>query len=98
MISLVAKMTIQPGKGAEFERRFAEIAAHVRAHEPDTLVYKLVRSQRVADEYAVIEFYRTPDALSVHMANLKANPLMAGLAPLLAAAPDMAIYDDVTSE
>ena len=95
MITLLAKAIIQEGKESEFEAAFGEIAAKVKALEPDTLLYKLTRSQSVANEYYIVEFYRSMEALGFHMNNPGTKNLMGGMGAFFAAAPEVNIVDDV---
>jgi quinol monooxygenase YgiN len=51
---------------AEFERLFAELRAEMRAHEPDCLVYSLLKSRAQPGAYIVQEQYRNQAALDAH--------------------------------
>lgn len=96
MITLLAKMTVKPGREADFEARFALLAAKVLASETGTRLYKLTRSQQTANEYHIVEFYESADALARHKDNLKAEPLMAGIGETLDARPELLLLDDVS--
>jgi quinol monooxygenase YgiN len=66
MIGIIATLTIQPGKEAEFEAVFTALAAQVRANEPGNVLYQLTRSRDAANVYKVLELYADQDALSAH--------------------------------
>lgn len=92
-IGVIARVTIAPGKGAEFEEIFAAQAEQVRANEPANHMYKLFRSRAAPDSYVVMEVYDDDAALEAH----RAAPHMAAnrprIAPLIAAPTVVEIYD-----
>jgi len=51
---------------AEFERLFAELRAEMRKHEPDCLLYSLLKSRAKPGAYIVHEQYRNQAALDAH--------------------------------
>jgi|AntAceMinimDraft_11_1070367.scaffolds.fasta_scaffold188920_1 hypothetical protein len=40
---------------AEFKERWGKLAAHCRAHEPETLSYELCASDQSEDEFMIVE-------------------------------------------
>lgn len=95
MIGVIATLTLQPGKQAEFEAVFANLAAQVRADEPGNIFYVLCRSRESDLTYKVLEQYRDQAALDAHRASphyRAAGPLLAGI---LAGAPVVEIFDAV---
>jgi quinol monooxygenase YgiN len=81
-IGLIVRLTVNPGKGPDFEAAFARQAAGVRAHEPANKLYQLVRSRENENGYVVMELYDNDAALEAHRSadHMIANrPNMAGL-------------------
>src|SRR3569623_1554039 len=95
MIGVIATLMIQPGKQAEFEAIFAELAAGVRTNEPGNIFYQLCRSRENVLTYKVLEQYRAQASLAAHRASAHyraAGPL---LAALLAGAPVVELLDAI---
>ena len=94
-IGVIARVTIVPGKEAEFEAAFADQAKGVRANEPGNKLYPLVRSREVANKYVVMELYDGDADLEAH----RNAPHMVGnrprMAPLIAERTVVEIYDAV---
>jgi quinol monooxygenase YgiN len=65
MIGLVATITVQDGKGEDFEKVFAELAAKVRENEPGCFLYQLNRTSDPT-VYKVMELYRDAEARTQH--------------------------------
>jgi quinol monooxygenase YgiN len=51
---------------AEFERLFTELRSEIGKHEPDCLLYSLLKSRTKPGAYIVQEQYRTQAALEAH--------------------------------
>jgi len=67
MIGLIARLKVQPGKGAEFETLFKTLAAKVTSDaEPGNLLYQLTKSRSDPNEYVVLELYRDQAAVDAH--------------------------------
>jgi quinol monooxygenase YgiN len=82
MIGIVATIPVQPGKQAEFEAIFANLAAAVRADEPGNVFYQLCRSREDAQSYKVLELYKDQAAVEAHRASAHfraAGPLLGGV-------------------
>jgi len=95
MIGIIATLTVQPGKQAEFEAVFAELAARVRADEPGNIFYQLCRSRESDETYKVLEQYRDQAAVDAHRNSAhyrSAGPL---LGAVLAGAPVVELLDAI---
>jgi quinol monooxygenase YgiN len=57
---------VKPEHIAQFERLFAELRAEMRKHEPDCLLYSLLKSRAKPGAYIVHEQYRHQAALDAH--------------------------------
>jgi quinol monooxygenase YgiN len=94
-IGLVATLTIQEGKNAEFEQAFLALAEQVRLNEPGNIFYLLHRSKTDPQVYKVLEQYHSEEDLAAHGKSahfIEANKV---LGPLVAAAPEMEVLDTV---
>ena len=87
-IGVIATLRVQPGKEAEFEGVFAELAAAVSANEPGNSYYKRFRTAE-AGAYKVMECYDDEAAVEAHRASDHFRTLGAKLGPCLAGAPEI---------
>ncbi|WP_033074723.1 putative quinol monooxygenase [Sphingopyxis sp. MWB1] len=87
-IGIIATLRVQPGKEAEFEGVFAELAPAVRANEPGNSYYRLFKAEE-AGVYKVLECYDDAAATEAHRASDHFRTLGAKLAPCLAAPPEI---------
>ncbi|MDB5673492.1 MAG: antibiotic biosynthesis monooxygenase [Sphingomonas bacterium] len=95
MIGVIATLTVQPGKQAEFEAIFARLAAQVRADEPGNIFYQLCRSRESDQTYKVLEHYRDQAALDAHRASAHFRAAGPRLAGVLAGAPVAELLDAI---
>ncbi len=97
MIGLIAKLKVQPGKGAAFEAAFKPLSDIVNSDvEPGALVYKLCKSRQDPDTYVVMELYRDQAAVDEHPKTKHFTELWPTLAPLLQPGPpDFEFIDSV---
>ncbi|MFN3287810.1 MAG: putative quinol monooxygenase [Sphingomonadaceae bacterium] len=65
--SFIARLRVRPEAAAEFERLQAELKALVHAHEPDALVYEVLRSADDPTLYHVVATFRDEAAFDHHM-------------------------------
>lgn len=63
---LVATFKVQDGKQAEFEAVMSPLVEKVRANEPGTLIYTLVKSKKDPTEYLMIEQYKSDEDRKAH--------------------------------
>jgi quinol monooxygenase YgiN len=87
-IGVIATLRVQPGKEAEFEAVFAELAPAVAANEPGNSYYRLFRTDD-AGVYKVMECYDDAAAVEAHRASDHFRTLGAKLGPCLAGAPEI---------
>ena len=97
MIGLIAKLKVQPGKGAAFEAAFKPLSEIVNSDvEPGALVYKLCKSRQDPDTYVVMELYRDQVAVDEHPKTKHFTELWAHIQPLLVPGrPDLEFIDSV---
>lgn len=65
-ITFIARMTCKPEHEEQFLRHCRALQEHVRAHEPDTLLYEFFRL-REPHRFAVLESFRDEQAEHRHM-------------------------------
>ncbi|WP_428630805.1 putative quinol monooxygenase [Sphingopyxis sp.] len=87
-IGIIATLRVQPGKEAEFEGIFAELAPAVAANEPGNSYYRLFRTDETG-VYRVLECYDDGAAVEAHRASEHFRSLGAKLGPCLAGAPEI---------
>ncbi len=96
MIGAVITLKIKEGMEAEFEAGFRDLAAKVKAHEPDVLMYQLTRSRTEIRTYKVLELYRDAEAQAYHGQTDHYKAAIATLfAPTLAGRPEGEFLDGV---
>ena len=96
-IGLLATITVQEGKNAEFEEVFLGLTEQVRANEPGNLFYVLHRSPSDPQVYKVMEQYNGPEALEAHGKTDYFQEASKRLAELVAGAPEIEIMETVAS-
>lgn len=82
-ITFIARMTVKPGREAEFIGYCRELERHVRAHEPGVLAYEFFKL-RDPNRYAVLESFPDHATEDQHMKSAK----LAEVAPKIAACLD----------
>lgn len=87
-IGVIATLRVLPGKEAEFEGVFGELAPAVRANEPGNSFYKLFKTDE-AGVYKVLECYDDDGAVEAHRKSDHFRTLGAKLGPCLAGAPEI---------
>ena len=94
-IGLLATITVQEGKNAEFEQAFLALAEQVRANEPGNIFYVLHRSKSDPQVYKVMEQYQDAAALDAHGKSAHFAEANKVLATLVSAAPEIEVLDTV---
>jgi (4S)-4-hydroxy-5-phosphonooxypentane-2,3-dione isomerase len=82
-ITFIARMTVKPGREAEFVRYCKELEQHVRASEKDVLAYEFFKL-REPNRYAVLESFPDHASEERHMSSAK----LAEMAPKISACLD----------
>ncbi|MEM8489131.1 MAG: putative quinol monooxygenase [Bacteroidota bacterium] len=94
-IGLLATITVQQGKNAEFEQIFLSLTEQVRANEPGNILYALHRSKADPQIYKVMEQYDSPAALDAHGKADYFREANKALGALVAVPPEIEILDAV---
>lgn len=82
-ITFISRMTVKPGKEAEFIALCRDMEDYVRANEPDTLIFGFYRL-REPQRFAVLESFPNEAAEHAHMTSAK----LAAAAPAISACLD----------
>ena len=93
MIGVIAKLKVQTGKAAEFEKHAKALVEQVNMQESGCAFYELFKS---GDEYVFMEMYSGKAALDAHGKTDYFGEAMVALKPLLAGAPDVQSYQRVS--
>ena len=94
-LGLLATITVQEGKNAEFEKVFMDLTAQVRANEPGNIFYILHRSKSNPQVYKVMEQYESAEALEAHGKTDYFREANQALGAVVAAAPEIEVLDTV---
>lgn len=82
-ITFIARMTVKPGREAEFAQCCRELVEHVKAHETGIVFYEFYKL-REPQRFAVIESFADEAAEHRHMN----SPKLAEVAPRISACLD----------
>ena len=98
MFAIVAKLTVQDGKGDEFAAAAKEMVAAVsRAEAGRTLTYSLHRAVDDPNVFVFYEQYADDDALAAHRGTEHMAAFGGKIRELLAGRPDITRYELVTT-
>ena len=94
-IGIVAHLTIQEGKNAEFEAIFNELQDVVGQVEPGNNFYACHRSKESDTTYIVLEQYVDQAALDAHGKSDEFKAVAAKLGPHMGGAPKVEYMDGI---
>jgi quinol monooxygenase YgiN len=95
MLTITAKLKVQAGKEAEFERAAREMVAYVRAEEPETLTYLFHRAKRDPTTFLFFERYTGPEALDKHQKSTQMAKLLGLAGGVLEGPPVIESYEEI---
>jgi quinol monooxygenase YgiN len=98
VVTVMAKLKIQPGKEAAFEGAAGELLAHVKLNEPGTLTYVLHRSTADPSEYVYYEVYTDQAALAVHGSSAAMQKFFGAIGGMVAGRPEITLYNEVAGK
>ena len=93
MKAIVAKVPIQAGKEAEFEKFATALAAKVRANEPGNKMYTLCKSED--GEYCFMELYENDEAIAAHRVTDHMKEAAPKFGDFMAGKPEISVFDVV---
>jgi quinol monooxygenase YgiN len=98
VITVIAKLQVQPGKGPAFEEAARAMIAHVTANEPDTRAYLLHRATADEHTYLFYEVYASSEALAAHGGSEAMRQFFGAVGGLLADRPSIETYVEVAGK
>ena len=98
MVTVMARLKIQPGKESAFEGAARELIAYVKENEPGTLTYVLHRSTSDPTEYVYYEVYADQAALAAHGGSAPMQTFFGAIGALLAGRPEITLYEEVAAK
>jgi quinol monooxygenase YgiN len=98
MVTVIAKLKVQDGKGAAFEAAARELIAYVEANEPGTRTYLLHRSTADPTEYLYYEVYADKAALAAHGASEAMQRFFGTVGGLAAGRPEITMYEEIAGK
>lgn len=93
---VIAKLKAQEGKEAELEKVVQEALPKIKEEE-GTLVYRFHRSVKDPTVFVFYEKYTDQEALGVHSATPHFKEMSAALGGLLAAPPEIEMFEELGS-
>jgi quinol monooxygenase YgiN len=97
VLTVVAKIYPRPCQEAEVEALLVKMAAAVRQHEPDCLVYRPHRSTGEPSIFYFYEQYRTDAAFELHRAAPHLAAYRAEMKELVARPTEVELYRSLTT-
>lgn len=93
-IGITAKLIVQEGKNAEFEKIFTQLVEAVNAGEPGCDFYQFFKMRSQANTYMVLEQYADAAAFEVHR-QTDYSSISAELAKIMAAEVEIEVMDSI---
>ncbi len=94
-MAFIAKLVVKPGREDEFERLQSELSELTHRHEPDTLVYDVIRQRDEPRTYIVYARFRDEAAFQQHQASDFHERLVPPILDCLAEEMDLRFFDHV---
>jgi len=91
---VVAKLTAKDGMDKKLKEILVDMVSKVK-EEKGTLLYSLSCSQQDPKQFVIYEKYVDMDAFIHHSSTEHFKEMSAALAPILAGAPEIGMYDEV---
>lgn len=95
MVTVIARLQVQPGKEADFEAAAAKMVEHVKANEPGTTTYLLYKAQADPTTYVFYEQYTDQAALGAHGTSEAMQAFFGAMGGILAGRPTIEMFDEV---
>jgi len=92
-MTVIAKLKVNAGSEAAFQQAADKMIAHVKANEPNTLTYTLLRSTTDPTEFVFYEVYTDQAALAAHSASEAMMQFFGAVGGLLEGRPEIGMYD-----
>lgn len=94
MINVIATLSVQEGKGDEFETHFSALGEQVRSNEAGCERYEFCRSLDRPNHYVIVEAYSDQESFDAHGKTAYFRDAAKQFGGLLAGAPEIKILKD----
>ncbi len=91
--TFIATLNVKPGREAEFERLQKELSELTHKHEPDVLVYDVIRHREKPSTYVVYARFRDQAAFDFHMKSEFHDRLVPPILATVDGAMDLQFFD-----
>lgn len=91
--TFIATLNVKPGREAEFERLQKELSELTHLHEPDVLVYDVIRHRTKPSTYVVYARFRDEAAFDAHMKSEFHDRLVPPILATVDGEMDLQFYD-----
>jgi len=98
MVVVLAKIKAQPEHAEDVAAHFRDMVEWVTDNEPGTITYACNRSLSESGEFVFFERYVDMEAFHAHSASARFKELFGYLKGKLAAAPEVAMLDEVAAK
>jgi quinol monooxygenase YgiN len=95
MVTVVAKLKVQAGKEADFERAARVMIEHVKSAEHSTLTYVLHRARKDPTTFLFYERYTDRAGLDAHSQSPQMATLFSAIGPMLDGPPQIEMYEEI---
>lgn len=91
--TFIARLVVRKGMEAKFESLQRELSELTHAHEPDTIVYDVIKHRTEPSTYVVYGRFKTEAAFQAHMNADSHERLVPGILASLASDMDLQFFD-----
>ncbi len=91
--TFIATLVVKPGQEQEFERLQTELSRLTHQHEPDLMVYDVIRHRTQSSTYVVYARFRDEKAFQAHMGAPFHGRLVPPILATLAQEMDLQFFD-----
>ena len=91
--TFIAKLVVKPGMEAQLEQLQRELSKETHAHEPDTLVYDVLKHRTEPSTYVVYGRFRNDAAFQKHQTMPSHDQLVPPILAILAKDMDLQLFD-----
>jgi quinol monooxygenase YgiN len=91
--TFIATLVVKPGSEDEFERLQRDLSQLTHAHEPDTLVYDVIKSRTKDRTYVVYGRFKDEAAFQTHQGSSFHDVLVPPIMACVEGEMDLQLYD-----
>ena len=94
-MTVIATLKVKSGSEAAFQQAAEKMIAHVKAHEPGTLIYVLNRSTSDPAEFVFYEVYADGAAFAAHGGSEPMQQFFGVVGGMLDGRPEIRLFDEL---